>query len=166
MPALVHIDLALARPARELAAPFGRRQADQALALEWPEQRHQHRLALAVGFAVERHHAAEILQQRDGGGRQRVAPREAAGLVEHARRVFAANAQHALQHQARGEGVAAQRRITAWHELVAFGQQGQAVVETGCARQGAQRVGMGGRRGTGQTGSLHSLRLRRRAHSR
>jgi hypothetical protein len=91
-----------------LRAPLRQRQPHQALALQRSELRHEHRLALAVRLAVQRHHAAEVLQQRHGGGRQRMPAREAARLVEHARRVFAAHAQRLAQHEAGAEHVGAE----------------------------------------------------------
>lgn len=122
----VHLDRAERRPVREAGAPLRRRQADQALALQRAVQRHQHGFSIVMLVAV-----------------RRMAAREAAGLVEHARRVLAAHAQRAPQQDAGAERIRAELLAAPRHETVALAQQCQRIVETVRMRQRLARVGTG-----------------------
>ena len=145
---------ALARPALQARPPLAFGQRHQARAAVRRLQAHHHRLAHLVHLAVEHLGAAGALQQPQRGRGNRAPPREAAGLVEHARGLFAAHADDALHQQAGAEDVGTERVAAVADEAVAFVQERHGVVEAGRLRHGAVDGpgGRGGRRGRGRQG--------------
>src|SRR5690606_10807940 len=78
--------------------------------------------------AVEELHAAIVLQQLDGCERHGPAAREAAGGVEHLRRLGPLGAGYGAEHQARAEGVGAERTAAVRHEGITLAQEGERAV--------------------------------------
>jgi hypothetical protein len=86
-------------------------------------------------LALEELDAALVLQQPQRRGRHGAVAGEAAGLVEHPRRLFAARADRAAQHQARLEDVASEALAGVRDVLIALAQKGERAIAAALARE-------------------------------